>query len=266
MNESLDVRVSGSERYPTLIYLPGTHGDWTLVGSFRRALGDRVRFVEVSYPRTVTWTIEDHAAAIEAGLAERRIRKGWVLGESFGSQVVWALLKRGQFAMQGIVLAGGFVRHPVPGCVRLAERVVGGLPWRWVRRGLSGYARLGRLRYRHSPEVLNDLQAFLDRRSVELDRQAATHRLRLISETDWCEVARQTRVPVYVLSGLWDPIVPWFWVRGWLRRNCASLRDYRIIAGADHNVLGTAPVSAAKIVLGWIESSDSPGAKATKAA
>jgi len=27
---------------PTVIYLPGIHGDWGLIGAFRRALGERV--------------------------------------------------------------------------------------------------------------------------------------------------------------------------------------------------------------------------------
>ena len=82
MDETLEIRIRGSDRCPTLIYLPGTHGDWTLVGSFHRALGDRVRFVEINYPRTVSWSLDKHAAAIEAGLAEHGIRSGWVLGES----------------------------------------------------------------------------------------------------------------------------------------------------------------------------------------
>jgi pimeloyl-ACP methyl ester carboxylesterase len=260
MDETLEIRIHGSDRCPTLIYLPGTHGDWTLVGSFRRALGDRVRFVEITYPRTLTWSLDDHAAAIEAALARRGIMRGWVLGESFGSQVVWALLGRGRFAVQGIVLAGGFVRHPTPWGVRLAERLVGGVPLPWIQHGLSGYAKLARLRFRRSPEVLRDLQEFLERRSVELDRQAAQHRLRLIAQNDPCAVARRAAAPVYVLSGLWDPIVPWFWVRRWLRKNCANLRDYRVIAGADHNVLGTAPAAAAEIILGWINSHTEPRA------
>jgi pimeloyl-ACP methyl ester carboxylesterase len=264
MDETLEIRVQGSDRYPTLIYLPGTHGDWTLVGSFRRALGDRIRFVEISYPRTVSWSLDEHAAAIEAGLAERGIRSAWVLGESFGSQVVWALLKRNRFSAQGIVLAGGFVRHPTPWAVRLAEQLVGGIPLTWIQRGLWGYAKLGRFRYRRSPEVLGDLQQFLDRRSLELDREAARHRLHLIAESDFCDLARRPGVPLYVLSGLWDPIVPWFWVRRWLRQNCVNLREYRILAGADHNVLGTAPGKAAEIVLGWIASASSSLIRATR--
>jgi pimeloyl-ACP methyl ester carboxylesterase len=250
--ETLEIRIHGSDRFPTLVYLPGTHGDWTLVGSFRRALGERVRFVEISYPRTVNWSLEDHADAIEAGLGQRGIKGGWLLGESFGSQVVWALLKQGRFAAQAVVLVGGFVRHPTPWAVRVAERMVGGIPRVWIQCGVRGYVMLGRFRYRNSPEVLNDLQQFLDRRRPELDRQAARHRLHLIAQNDPCTVAQQATVPIYMLSGLWDPIVPWFWVRPRLRRNCPGLREYRIIARADHNVLGTAPNAAAQIVLGWM--------------
>ena len=50
--DRLQTRVYGDPSRRTLIYLPGLHGDWTLVGSFRKALGGRVRFVEITYPRT----------------------------------------------------------------------------------------------------------------------------------------------------------------------------------------------------------------------
>ena len=59
VTEKLEMRIHGDASLPTLIYLPGLHGDWTLVGGFRRALGGRVRFVEVTYPRTLIWTLED---------------------------------------------------------------------------------------------------------------------------------------------------------------------------------------------------------------
>ena len=64
MNSQL--RIHGDASLPTLIYLPGLHGDWTLVGGFREAVDGRVRFVEMTYPRTLTWSLDDYAAAIEA--------------------------------------------------------------------------------------------------------------------------------------------------------------------------------------------------------
>ena len=97
MEEQLQLRVHGEASLPTLIYLPGLHGDWTLVGGFLQALDGRVRFVEITYPRTLDWSLDDYAAAIEAALAQNGITSGWLLGESFGSQPLWALVARGNF-------------------------------------------------------------------------------------------------------------------------------------------------------------------------
>jgi pimeloyl-ACP methyl ester carboxylesterase len=251
MSEALQVRVHGDASLPTLVYLPGTHGDWTLVGGFRRALGGRVRFVEITYPRTVRWSLEDYAAETEAGLGDHGILRGWLLGESFGSQVVWTMVARKQFQPEGVILAGGFVRHPMPCGTHLAARICGSTPL-WLMRGiLLGYARTARLRFRRSPDTLEDIQAFMARRT-ELDLAAAVHRLHLIAQNDARPIARQANVPVYALSGVLDPIVPWFVVRPWLRRHCAALCDCRIIWHADHNVLSTAPEAAARQVLRWL--------------
>ena len=251
------MRIYGDASLPTLIYLPGLHGDWTLIGSFRRALAGRVRFVEVTYPRTLTWSLEDYAKGLETALAEQGILGGWLLGESFSSQVVWSLVARAQFRIEGVILAGGFGRHPMRWGVRLAERLSGGMPLSVLTRILFGYAKVARLRYRRAPEVLASIQEFLDRRT-ELDRQAATHRLRLIAQNDPSIIARQVNVPVYALSGWLDPIVPWFWVRPWLKKNCPNLRQYRVILRADHNVLATAFQPAAEQIVQWMSENQPP--------
>jgi pimeloyl-ACP methyl ester carboxylesterase len=251
MAEQLEVRIYGDAALPTLIYLPGLHGDWTLVGSFRRAVSGRVCFVEMTYPRTLAWSLEDYAEAIETALAERGIVRGWLLGESFGSQVVWPLIARKRFQVEGVILAGGFVRHPMRWGVRLAERLTGGVSLSLLTRILFGYAKVARYRYRRAPEVLASIQEFIDRRT-ELDRQAAMHRLRLIARNDPRAVARETKLPVYAITGLVDPVVPWWFVRPWLKRNCPSLREYRIVGRADHNVLGTGSRLAAAHVLRWM--------------
>ena len=252
MTEELQMRVHGRADQPTLIYLPGLHGDWTLITAFRRALNGRVRFAEVTYPRTLTWSLDDYAAAVEHALEANDIRRGWLLGESFSSQVVWPLIQRRKFAVQGVILAGGFVRHPIRLGVRVAQRVAGGVSLTLLTRILFGYAKVARFRYRHAPETLGSIQEFIDRRT-ELDRQAATHRLRLIAENDPCAIARGTQLPIYALTGLLDPIVPWFLVRRWLRKHCPALREYKIVWRADHNVLGTAPDAAAEQILEWMK-------------
>jgi pimeloyl-ACP methyl ester carboxylesterase len=251
MAERLQVRVHGDAALPTLVYLPGLHGDWTLIGSFRQAIRDRVRFIEVTYPRTLTWSLEDYAQSVEDALTERGIVRGWLLGESFGSQVLWSLVARNQFQIEAVILAGGFVRHPMRWGVRLAERICGGVPLGLLTHILFGYAKVARFRYRHSPETLANIHEFIARRT-EPDRAAAVHRLRLIAGNDPQHIAQRLNIPVYALTGLVDPIVPWFLVRPWLRKHCSALRDYRIIWGADHNVLGTGPQAATKEIVRWM--------------
>jgi pimeloyl-ACP methyl ester carboxylesterase len=251
ISERLELRVYSPAARPTLVYLPGLHGDWTLIGGFRSALGERMRFVEITYPRTLTWSLEQYAEAIEQELARHGIAGGWLLGESFGSQVLWALAGRKAFKLEGIILAGGFVRHPMRYAARLAGRVAGGIPMSFITRMFFAYASIARFRFRHSPEVLAGVEEFIARRT-ELDRQAARHRLDLIAQCDPCAIARSVSVPVCALTGLLDPIVPWYWVRRWLKRHCPNLRDYRIIPRADHTVLATAPAQAAEQVAKWI--------------
>ncbi|PYJ03667.1 MAG: hypothetical protein DME25_11585 [Verrucomicrobia bacterium] len=251
MSESLQLRIHGPDSLPTLIYLPGLHGNWTLVGRFRSALGERVRFVEVSYPPTLTWSLEGYAAAVEAALAQQGITRGWLLAESFSSQVAWPIIARGRFPVQGLVLAGGFARHPMRWAARLAERVFGNLSLALITRLLFGYAWLARMRFRNSPETHQGIQEFIAR-LTEAERRAAMHRLRLITRSDPRAIARQATVPVYALSGLFDPVVPWPWVRRWFRKNCPSLRQYKVVPHADHNVLGTGAQAAADQVVEWM--------------
>src|SRR5262245_16567833 len=143
--EHLQVRVHGDASLPTLIYLPGLHGDWTLVTSFRLAIAGRVRFVEFTYPRTLTWSLHDYAAAVETELLANDIQRGWLLGESYSSQVVWAMVDntrvaRDRFNPAGLILANGFVRHPMIWGVRLAKRFCDGVSMNWLTRLLYVYA------------------------------------------------------------------------------------------------------------------------------
>jgi len=259
MDEKLQLRIYGDDSLPTLIYLPGLHGDWTLVGSFRKHVTGKVRFVEMTYPRTLVWSLNDYAAAIEAALAENGITHGWLLGESFGSQILWAMVGRKRFQADGIILAGGFVRLPMRRALQLADRIFGEIALALVTQIIFPvtnktfawlYTKLARCRFRTAPETLEKINEFLERRT-RLDFKAAQHRLHLIAQNNPRATAQSTSVPVFALSGWLDPLVPWFVVRRWLRKNCPALRDYKIIQG-DHAVLVSAPKESAGQILEWI--------------
>ena len=252
MAEELQLRIYGEASQPTLIYLPGLHGDWTLIGGLRHALDSKVRFVEFTYPRTLTWSLDDYAGAVETALAKNGITGGWLLGESFSSQVVWAMVARGKFPAQGVILAGGFVKYPMHRAVRLAEKITDRISTALLVWIIFGYAKVARFRYRRSPQTLASLDEFISRRT-ELDRRAAQHRLHLVAEYDPRPIATQIKLPVFGLSGFLDPIVPWPRVRRWLKKNCPALRDYQVIPRADHNVLSTAPGEASKQILEWMK-------------
>jgi pimeloyl-ACP methyl ester carboxylesterase len=122
-----------------------------------------------------------------------------------------------------------------------------------LTRIMFGYAKIARHRYRRSPETAGGIQEFIARRT-ELDRQAAVHRLRLIAASDFSNIAKSTKVPVYAITGGIDPIVPWFLVRFWLSRNCPALREFKIIWRADHNILSNAANASANQVVRWMNS------------
>ncbi len=254
-NDRLQLRVHGQANLPTLVYLPGLHGDWTLVSSFRAAVSGRARLVEMTYPRTQAWSLETYAREIKAALVAQGISRGWLLGESFGSQIVWPLvaLAGGGFEVEGIILAGGFVRHPVKWGVRLACALSTRWPRWFVRAAVFVYGRYAVFRHRHAPETLASMEEFIRRRLEPLDRRAIRQRLELIAQNDLRPLARQVRLPVFSLVGLVDPIVPALPVWLWLRRNCPGYRGSRLFWSADHNVLGTAPAQCCAQVLKWIQ-------------
>ena len=249
--EQFQIRVYGDASLPTLIYLPGIHGDWTLVAGFREAIGDRVRFVEFTYSRAVDLSLEDYAVGIESALKEHGIERGWLLGESFGSQIVWPLIARKKFKVEGIVFAGGFGRHPTVWIVWLVQQLSRPISFRVLRPFFFLYRLYSHIRYRNNPVMMDAVKEFVAWRSEESLR-AAKHRLKLILQNDPVAIAQTIRVPVHSVAGFIDPIVPWFGARRWFRKNCPSFGESKIYWPADHHVLGTAAEKSAEQILTWM--------------
>ena len=255
----LEVRSFGELSNPALIYLPGVHGDRTLFTSFRELAKRDFYIIEITYPRTLNWSMEDYGREVAAGISRLGLNKGWILAESYGSQVAWAWLKLAQettpsFRFEGLILAGGFVRYPFPWMVRATGVFFDVAPW-WLWKILFWiYARYSGFRHRHAPESAGSAREFVARRT-KLDIAAMRHRLRLIANYDPRDIARRVPCPVFLLAGFIDPVVPAWPVLRWLRRNCPSFKDRRIIWPADHNVLGTEPAKSLAQMKCWIHSS-----------
>lgn len=252
MKEKLEIQVQEGAG-PTLIYLPGTHGDWTLNAGFRREIKGRARLVEFTLPRTLDWSLAAHAQAIEQKLLENMIERGWILAESFASQVAWAWIAQHskKFHIEGIILAGGFVRHPIIPAVHFAKFLTLNMPFPLLKLTLWFYTIYARAREGNSHEIHEAQRKFVNRRTKE-DLHAAAHRLNLIAQHDLRPIARDVKVPVFYLTGLVDPIVPWPFVQPWLRKNCPGYRDCKIVFNSDHHVLGAAKPSVDQ-VLSWIQ-------------
>lgn len=248
MAARVDIRVHEGAG-PALIYLPGLHGDWGLIGAFRRALAGRVRFVEFSYSRGEC-TLAELAEAVDAALAAAGIRSGWLLAQSFGSQVAWSLIERG-FAADGVVLAGGFVKHPWPWGARLFQILLGRTPAGVIKPVYSAYTAVCNALARRKVQEASELMAFAAQRGPEAWK-AAAWRLTLIARADPRPTARRTTAPVHYLGGGIDPLVPWPAVTRWLARECPGYKGRAVFPLADHNVLGSAPGESAGAVLGWL--------------
>ena len=233
---------------PTVIYLPGLHGDWGLIGTFRRALGPRVRFVEFAYAQDEV-TLEVLAASVHEALLREGVTSGWLLAQSFGSQVGWALIKNG-FTADGVVLAGGFVKHPWPWGALFFRAVLSSPSW-LIGPAYRGYTFVCNALARRGPEEARELMAFAENRGPA-EWRATAWRLVLIARADPRLTAKAFKNPVHYLGGRLDPLVPWPWVTRWLARECPGYKGRTIFPAADHNVLGSAPHESAERVLAWL--------------
>jgi pimeloyl-ACP methyl ester carboxylesterase len=252
----IEIKIDGDCSNPHLIYLPGVHGDWTLLTSFRDFAKEQFCLVQVTYPRTLTWTMDDYGRAVAEELERHGIRGGWVLAESFSSQVAWAWLNRVQqgassFEFLGIILAGGFVRYPLPGLVHLTGQFFQLAPWCLWKALFWVYIRYSGFRHRNAIASADTVHEFIARRSKP-DIAAMRHRLRLIAEYDPRPIAAKATCPIYLLAGNIDPVVFTWPVLRWLRKNCSTFKEHRIVWPADHNVLGTEPKKSLQQIAAWV--------------
>ena len=127
-----------------------------------------------------------------------------IMTNRFSSLVAWQMAKRflhrrgamangettSGFEIQGIILAGGFVHHPIPLEVRLGRLVNQWMPAWGLRAALAAFRTYARLRFHGCPEALASIDDFIQRRT-ELDHLAIRQRFRLIEQSDQRSIARE---------------------------------------------------------------------------
>ncbi|MCX7872244.1 MAG: alpha/beta hydrolase [Verrucomicrobiae bacterium] len=257
------IKVNFPECSPTLVYLPGIHGDSTLAQKIRRHFENKTCFVEIEYSKRTDLKLTDYARSIENLLIKNEIKECWLLAESFGSQVAWAIVsEKRAFKVKGIILAGGFVRHPfIPG-VRVVKTISKVLSIRLIELWLKFYVAVCRIFFRkkktkNQPSLEQPVpEQFVKNRLDDADRLAIISRYDLIIRNDFRPTACNSSIPVYFISGKWDFIVPWQPVLKWLKKNCPGFKDYKILPNADHPVLSVAPENSAHQILSWIKKDD----------
>ncbi|MGB9602610.1 MAG: alpha/beta fold hydrolase, partial [Limisphaerales bacterium] len=172
MDESVKIYINDPDKFPILVYLPGIHGDASLVGEFKKHIAGKVRFIEIEYPKNPDWEIQDYASAIESALLQCGVDECYLLAESFGSQVAWGLMsKHRAFKVNGIILAGGFVRHPfIPG-VKIVKTLTGILSLRMIELWLKFYVWICKLFFRKERRDKKILKDFTRNRINDADRR-----------------------------------------------------------------------------------------------
>lgn len=244
---------------PTLIYLPGLHGESSLFSGLHDAASGALQVEKIDYPRAGCQGVSELGEHVLQTLVRRGIRRGWVLAESFGSLVIWELVERifqstaHEFQVEGIILAGGFIRHPRPRMVARLRTLVGWVP-DWAYR--SAWHISGRLLatwYWRNPGRVASVKEFVRHRCLPGDRSTLDQRAAWIVISDPRSSAAHFPGPVFQLSGGWDFIVPWGPVTRELQKITPGYRGRCLIWSANHGVLFEQPDACVKQILRWIQ-------------
>ncbi|MDG4826171.1 alpha/beta fold hydrolase [Asanoa sp. WMMD1127] len=173
-----------------------------------------------------------HAAHLLAWLAARGLDRACLLGHSFGAEVVAAAAARDPRRVGAVVLASP-TSDPA---ARSRSRQIG----RWLR-------DVPREELWQVPVFVRDVR---DAGPVRIFRTLG-HSVHNAIEDD----AARLRVPVLVVRGARDPVVP----RAWAER----LGPTVTVPGAPHNVVATAPGAVADAVAGFLSPAQPAAAAAT---
>lgn len=245
-------RVSGPPEAPVLIYVPGIHGDWTPMWRIRELLNQKLRLVEIAYPRAPEWSLDDYTARLFDLFESQNIASAHLLAESFGSLVGWDFALKHPGRVRSLILAGGFCS--TPGRLRVAMA--------WLFQKLVPSALLDRmidcylvfLIRKRLPKDAFSPEDFFPSSRTRRGHQAIARRLEIIKRTDVRKLLGGLRLPILYLGGSLDLVVP---VRREIRclsRNLHENCAFRpvLLKGAPHAIVPARFREVTGLITDWI--------------
>jgi pimeloyl-ACP methyl ester carboxylesterase len=251
-NQSLLYRISGPPDAPVLIYIPGIHGDWTPMRRLQPLLSQRLRLVEVAYPRAPEWSLEDYTARLLDLFLLLDIGPAHLLAESFGSLIGLDFALHCPERVRSIVIAGGFCSSPGRLRVGLARRLLGLIQPRIFEWGIDLYLAWvirGRL-----PIEGDFREDFFPASRTRRGWQAVLSRLDIIRRTDFRPRLARLRTPIFYLGGSRDWVVPVRRTIDLFKRCLHESCVFRnlVIPGAPHAILPACARSISGIITDWV--------------
>lgn len=184
-----------SASHDEIVLLPGLDGSGKLFAALEPLLAPHMRVTVVPYSANAGWSYDDYATDVIAALGARRVV---LLGESFSGPIAIKVAARCQQQVRGVVLSSTFVRPPWPGWLlrRAAAVNMHRLP-----RALKTFGLLG---FNGPKSVTDQLWPIVDR----VPAAVLAARLREVARVDVSELLGNLNVPILVLHGRSDLVVP----------------------------------------------------------
>ncbi len=222
---------------PTLVLLPGLHGNGVLFRPLLESLPSAVTAIVVSYPEHQPLGYRELLPIVLAALPTSG--PFVLLGESFSGPLAILAAATRPRGLVGVVLCGSFVRNPHPCIPSWAAVLV--RPWQF--RLFPRFSRWKALLSGYSTEALRELiQEALSRVAPAV----LACRVREVLRADVTRELASCTVPVLYLRGTNDWVVP-AWNVASVRRCCPQLQVAEF--PAPHLVLQVATAPALEVIL-----------------
>ena len=182
---------------PLLVLLPGLDGTGKLFAAFVRALGAGVETRIVGYSTDEPLGYEELELKVRAALP--RDRPYVLLGESFGGPIAMRIAARAPVLLAGVIFCGTFARNPYP-WLAWARRFAFLLPIKSLPRWVRAPLMWGSKDANRAPENAD--------RAIASVAGAVVRRIAAILEVDAVECLDRIDIPVLVMYGRRDRVVP----------------------------------------------------------